>query len=76
MTSNEVSDPLIRRLKTVPQANMLPNIKAAPLEARSGARQATPIGATDRSGSSDAQTGAARSRLPRAPVPRSQPARL
>jgi hypothetical protein len=24
-TSNEVSDPLIRRLKTVPQANMLPN---------------------------------------------------
>ena len=25
VTSNEVSDPLIRRLKTVPQANMLPN---------------------------------------------------
>jgi hypothetical protein len=24
-SSNEVSDPLIRRLKTVPQANMLPN---------------------------------------------------
>jgi hypothetical protein len=25
VTSNEVSDPLIRRLKTMPQANMLPN---------------------------------------------------
>ena len=25
VTSNEVSAPLIRRLKTVPQANMLPN---------------------------------------------------
>ena len=25
VTSNEVSDPLIRRLEAVPQANMLPN---------------------------------------------------